>query len=242
VQPAQAGGRNIEKERRALDQSRGEMKRKTDDARISRARQTLRGRAVQFGNCDFPDAKTRLEHYLSGAGTPVRYGRDKARSCKPVRELETAIKNNFEQRTFQAIAEDNPEVLKLLDLEDGKTSKVNDRFDVGTAILKRAHKEPSFDLNSIMALGNTTIESNGNFAATRKGNLITTTGTVTHDWQDRYDFDSDKTKTRGLGATDAKTLEDANAAKKFDFGGIWRQKVEATAERRNGKLFTRNVE
>ena len=241
AQSAQADGRNIEAERRALDQSLGSMKRKADDVRVSRARQTLRGRVAQFGDFDLPDAKTHLEHYLSGAGTPVRYDRDKARSFKPVRELESVIKKNFEQRTFQAIAENNPEVLKLLDLEDGKTTKVNDRFDVGTAMLKRAQKEPGSDLNSVMALGNTRIKSNGSFTAKRKGNLITITGTVTHDWQDRYDFNTDKTKTSGPGAADAKTLEDAGAAKQFDFGGTWRQKVEATVERQNGKLFTRDV-
>ena len=228
-------------ERRALDRSLEGMRRKAVNIRVSRAQQSMHDRADQFGRLDLPDAEAHLRHYLTAKGTPIRYSRDKARTFEPVRELEATIQHDFKRRTFQGIADKNPDPPRLLSMKDGATIKVIDDFNVSTANMKSDKKEPGFDLNAAKALGDTKMKSKGRFVATRKGNMITITGTVVHDWGDEYDFNDDKTKTSGPGAADGRTLEEAGAARPFKFSGTWRQKVEATVERRNGRLFTRDV-
>ena len=81
------------------------------------------------------------------------------------------------------------------------------------------------------AFGRTKVRSEADLTATRKGNMVFFEGTVTHEWDDNYDFQPMQDLADGAIA-----LQDGGRAKPFRFGANWTQRVQGTAEIRNGKL------
>lgn len=237
VQLAQAGGRDRAGERRALERSLGGMKRKAENTRVSRAQQSMHDRADQFGRSGLTEAEAHLRHYLSGDGTPIRYTREKARTFRSVRAAENDLRERFEKGTFLGKKADGEPPQPLRDIKDGETIHFKHRQTGKSGHIDFARNVAGFDRNSALAFGKTGIVGEGDFIATRKGDTIEITGSVTHNWTDNYDFHGGQP-----GSTDAKILEEKKIARQYAFGGTWRQTVRATVKIVNGKPVVRKTE
>lgn len=80
-------------------------------------------------------------------------------------------------------------------------------------------------------MGRATLTSSGEFAATRNGNAIIISGTVSHSVADLYDFHPWQP-----GADGALALQKHRGAQPFLFEGRWRQPVRAVVPVENGRL------
>ncbi len=61
-------------------------------------------------------------------------------------------------------------------------------------------------------------------------------GTVTHVWDDGYDFEPGKSE-----ADDMWLFQKHRSAKPFDFGGRWTQIVSGTVDIRNGEMVNPQI-
>lgn len=192
-----------------------------------------RGYAKGFRRRGMPQAAANLEHFLNGSGDPRQLPRDEAIQLEPVQEAEATNNARFANRTFRGITEDNDEVRKLASLPDGGEHKFTDYwnrdFTLGDYLWNAAFGDRDF----AAAAGRAQFTSDGEFRATRKGDEITITGTVTHRLADPYDFHKWQPGAEGVLA-----LQQYRGAKPFPFGAVWRQPVKAVVPvegRRLGK-------
>lgn len=81
------------------------------------------------------------------------------------------------------------------------------------------------------------MQSKGEFTARRQGSAIFIEGIITHKYADTYDFLPGQP-----GAEGALTLQRYRGAKPFRTEAEWQQRVRATVQYRNGRLFRPQVE
>lgn len=156
-----------------------------------------------------------LEHFLDGTGTPVVLTSEQIGSMPALQKAEEAARKKFED-TFTATTLNAKLNERIRGVVEGTPLDFSDFWD--TQINLASSRPGNYE-----ALGRTTINSKGIFRATRKGDIITIAGEVTHrlgvrdltrpgeHYRDPYDFDPGQP-----GSFPAITLEHAGKAKRFD--------------------------
>lgn len=179
----------------------------------------------EFQKAGLENAARYLEHYLAGSGKPIILNRDELRSFEPMRNAEATNSKRFE-KAFLDFDRKHGQGWKLVELKDGETINVSDNWDV-------AYGHPSFlfhlarpsTRDFAFSMGRTALGSGGDFEVTRHGNTIYITGTVAHNWNDRFDFNEGQPH-----AQEAFLLEKYRGAKPFDRRAQWKTRVTGTIQ------------
>ncbi len=180
-----------------------------------------------------------LEHYLDGSGAPKKVTRDEARKFQFIQNAEKTNQNRFEQGSLVDLDKDFAK--GLLTLSDGQTKDVKDHWDFNTTRFKPDSLRNivfTDGIDELISFGRTKVKSKGDFTATRKGNIITLDGKVTHNWDDTYDFDP----MGFIGGAGGAALAKSGRAKPFKFGAAWTQRVKGTVEIKAGRLLNPKLE
>ena len=206
----------------------------TREQELRRAETYMRNKIESWRRKGYDAAADNLEWYLSGRGGTKLYTREQARRFPQMRAAEQENRENFEDRTFRGVTENNPAPRRLKTMEDGETLRFTDEWDsrfVFEEFVRDGLLGSSLERDFARAAGKTNLLSMGTFTATRRGDRIEIKGTVTHFWgaRDRdtgrlereiYDFHGAQP-----GATEARVLERYGRARPFAFGAEWRQRV-----------------
>ncbi len=164
----------------------------------------------------YPVAADNLEHWLKGSGTSRGLSPSWLRGFSPVTDAERVNQTRFEESLKN-------EAYKL---SDGQTKTFSDYW----------HRQLTGGVTTELyyASGTSTIKSTGSFTLSRKGDIVTFTGNVQHDWYDPYDWHA------GLGAyipgfgrisdSDALLVEQCRSARNFEMKSQWRQTLNGTLE------------
>lgn len=179
-----------------------------------------------------------LERFLFADGGKETVQPDRLRAFPAVRDAEEVNRKRFERDRSDR---DSLAFKKISRLKDGQSATVEKRtgegmkgdpyFDRQIELGMSARFLSPKDTDLAAASGSSTLTSVGKFRATRKGNKIFVTGTVTHTWKDRYDWDDAGvgwTYIPGFGVIrdrEGRKLEAAGRAKSFDMESKWRQGV-----------------
>jgi len=162
--------------------------------------------------------------------------RQRVRAFRPIREAEADIRRRIEFGTFLGKAQKDPHtetVRKLLSLKPGQKAKgIVDVPQLKYRYARFTRDAFAMDKNFALAFGKTAVTSTVTFDATHYGDRIHIKGTVTHEWDDEYDFDREGQP----GHKQATILEKAKLAKPFDIAAEWTQDVEGWVEIRDGRL------
>ena len=183
-------------------------------------------------------AAEHLERFLKGEGGTKTITREEARQFPFAREAEATARHQFETESFLAKSGDNRINSALKGLKEGDEPVfITDFWErvLGPAGFLREWRYG--DKNLARAFGKTNIKSNFKGHAVRQGNTIYVTGTVTHSWNDPYDFERFQP-----GAAGPLLLERFGRAKRFKMEGSWDHRVEGTVEVRDGKLVNPQFE
>ena len=177
------------------------------------------------------NAADNMERFLSGRGGIKEYTREESRQFAPIRDAEEKNQSRFENRTFLGNTK-NAGAKRLAGLRDGDTMTFGDDWDrdydkFDTYV--RGAANPDYALG----FGQLKVTSTGGFTATRRGNKIHITGTVTHKFKDRYDFHAGASS--GY-TTEAYMLQQSGRAKPFLQRGAWAREVSGTVDIGNGSL------
>jgi hypothetical protein len=202
------------------------------------------GRAAGLDN-----AADNLDHFLDGTGKDRTYSRDKARERPFIREAEHKNQERFvdgllvdEKRrtTSNSDAQFNYRS-DLLGMKDGDTIHLTpDGFanhqgsmENWDTIRGTAGHAVRGEIDEALAFGTSKFRSNDDngFMATRDGDTIIVTGTVTHKWGDRYDFHGEESPYPVMNG-----LRDDGRAAEYDSSASWRQEMTATLKIKNGEL------
>ena len=170
-----------------------------------------------------------LKHYLDGSGNNVTVPLERAHGFKPIRDAE-----RFNQKRIEKAFVDqaHPYWKQITEMKDGDS-----------IVLQKDHWERKLhpmgllargEIDLALAAGTSHVLSEGVYRATRKGDMITITGVVTHTWADRYDFHKWQPFAEG-----ALALEQHRGAKPFDVEARWEQIVGGTLRRRRGQWTVR---
>lgn len=237
------GERDLERDRQDLSRVAKEVEQDAVEKLAQRSAETMARREDQFRSMGFEQAADNAERFRNKRGD-LKMSRDEARRFEPVRDMEEENRRKFEETTLVGesahSAIGNAE--KLRSLKDGESVEITDdnnanfantSLDAEGALanlpseIAEGVKDPGFYL----AFGRSTMNSKLNLVARREGDTIYIEGTVTHNWDDRYNFADGQP-----GATDAKNLSRAGKAEEFRFGAGWTQKVSGTVQIENGEL------
>lgn len=173
-----------------------------------------------------------LERFLDGDGSTLVIERDEARSFAPIREAEQKNDGRFERSFF--IGGDRGNAEKLASLKDGETTKIEDDFKVDYgpgSFLGQALDSSTTDFAA--AFGRLGFKSEGEFNATRRGDVIEIEGIVQHGFGDRYDFNPGQPY-----ASEPNLLERKGNAKSYDRTSSWQRRVTGTIRIDNGRLYS----
>jgi hypothetical protein len=161
-------------------------------------------------------AADNLAHFLNGNGKTRILSSSWLRGYDAITDAEEVNQGRFEESLIK----------KADALKDGETKSFSDYWDRG---LYAAGMTELF-----YASGGSTIKSRGNFTLTRKGELVTISGTVNHHWYDPYDWHAGLTAfVPGYGDVsdaDALLLQQYRGAQSFLMESDWQQVVTGTVE------------
>lgn len=156
-----------------------------------------------------------LEHFLDGTGTPVVLTSEQVARMPALVRAEEGGRLQFE-RTFPANT-DTPQLnARVRSLADGGSIEIEDSWDMQARSIDNR-------VGDYAAIGRSSIHSEGRFRTSRKSDVITFEGYVTHRlgardiggrepyYRDRYDFEAGQP-----GSFPAITLEHAGKARSFD--------------------------
>lgn len=122
-------------------------------------------------------------------------------------------------------------------MKDGQSDSIADHWDSETGHFGNARKLIGGDGDFVAAFGRTNVTSTVDVKVTRVGNQIRIEGTVTHVWDDAYDFERMQPFADG-----ALALQKHRGAKPFKFGASWQQRVTGTVDIRNGRLTNPKIQ
>ena len=130
---------------------------------------------------------------------------------------------------------------QIMDLKDGESRQIlpdklkddSRRADYWEVEGKTLGHVLGGDIDEALAFGSNELTSNlqDGFTATRKGDTITVTGVVNHDWSDRYDFDGESSPDPVMNS-----LRDSGRAAEFDSKAAWAQKMTVRLKITDGGL------
>jgi hypothetical protein len=164
----------------------------------------------------FHVAADNLEHFLNGGGNTKSISSGWLREYGEIIDAEEKNQERFKES-----------LIKVADkMKDGETKFYTDYWDRGLY---------AKGLNELFyASGGSTITSRGGFTLTRKGTIVTITGTVDHHWHDPYDWHAGLTAfVPGYGNvsdSDALLLEQYRGAHSFEMESNWQQRLIASIE------------
>jgi hypothetical protein len=182
-------------------------------------------------------ASKNMEHYLDGSGKPMRFTRDQARAFKPIRKLEQRVRRHFEQGEFVGKTQRNQAFNKRIrSLKDGKSLTHSSHNDADIQLEDSAIQYLGNDTDFALAFGRMKLRGDAEFTATRKGKTIHIQGSVTHKWEDTYDFEKGQ-----VGAAGSLRLEKEMGAKPFPIRASWKQNFSGTVTLKNGELSNPNI-
>lgn len=178
-------------------------------------------------------ASKNMKHYLDGSGKPMRFTRDEARAFAPIRALEKKVREHFEKLEFVGKTERNLNNYneQLKNLKDGESLSHSGENHANVGSSKSALQYLGDDADFAFAFGRTNLRGDAKFTATRKGNTIHITGTMTLEWKDTYDFNDGEAISMA-----ARRLEQERGAKPYNMGASWKQNFSGTVEIRSGVL------
>jgi hypothetical protein len=178
-------------------------------------------------------AAKNLDRYLEGKGEKLEFTREEAREFRFIRAAEAENRARFENQTFVGESGKAEDVnRKLRNLPEGEPQRIVDDWQHTFGNWDKRHRiRAPGDVDAIVAFGETTVESRAAFDATRKGDIIQIVGTVTHSWNDTYDFEKGKS-----GAEGALLLEREGRAARFPIAAQWSQHVRGAVRIVGDKL------
>jgi murein DD-endopeptidase MepM/ murein hydrolase activator NlpD len=166
-----------------------------------------------------------LDHFLGNTGETKTLDVNWLRDYWVVEGAEGVNENRFKDSIMD----------RAKQLEDGETMIFVETWDrTFTAI-------PSTDL--YLTAGTSTITSRGDFTLVREGNIVYVSGSASHKWWDRYDWDPEKDSKYlwGVSQKEAHDLDLAGRAESYDLEAKWEKQVSGTVKLR-WLLTTRNIE
>jgi murein DD-endopeptidase MepM/ murein hydrolase activator NlpD len=166
-----------------------------------------------------------LDHFLGNTGETKTLDVSWLRDHWTVEGAEGVNENRFKDSIMD----------RAKQLEDGETMIFVETWDRSfTAI-------PGTDL--YLTAGTSTITSRGDFTLLREGNTVYVSGSASHKWWDRYDWDSEKDSKYlwGVSQKEAHDLDLAGRAESYDLEAKWERPVSGTVKLR-WLLTTRNIE
>jgi hypothetical protein len=164
----------------------------------------------------FNVAADNLEHFLDGKGTKKIISDKWLKSYSEIRDAQEVNQKRFEAS-----------LLKKADaLKDGQTITFSDYWDRG--IYAKGLNELFY------ASGGSTLTSTGTFTLSRKGNIVTITGTVDNKWHDPYDWHAGLTAFvpghGNVSDSDALLLQKYRGAKPFEMESTWKSNLKGSIE------------
>ena len=185
-----------------------------------------------------------LERFLDGKGGTVTLDRHQVRQFGSLRDAEETIQRRVIERGFLGKQEGSHEHFeKLKNMKDG----ANDTLKPDEWIRDFKPKELGVkgEIDLALATGHSKLISKAmaGYKVRRKGNLIHIERTLTHTWEDKYDFNDPKENqggskgvVEGRLTAGARALQESGAAKPFDVKANWKQHLKGTIRIENGKL------
>lgn len=183
-------------------------------------------------------AADNLEAFL-GDGKKPDFDPERLRNFKPVAEMEARNRKGIEGTWFfnGMKADGDPQGKGLISLGDGEKGVFSLRADTHTG--KNKEPEPTISPHEIkerknfgLAFGRAIFGSDVTIEATRHGNEITFSGTVTHTLEDEYKFDRED-----AGSDLARPLQVSGWARPYDNSHSWKQPIAGTIPlREDGSL------
>ena len=216
-------------------------------------------------------ASGNLQHFLDGSGEPRTFSAETLRAFDAVTDAEAVNRRRFDRDwtredsvVHQRIAELNDGDSVVIELtpemraEPGGKGDPDKRKDqpIWSRRIWLSRKprnalglgspEPNSEFELFFGSGNSELQSEGRFRATRDGDTVTVRGRVEHHWKDTYDWHE------GLAARipflgtidddDAVALEKAGRGKSFEMTGTWFQDVTVTLQMVDGKPTDPRIE
>ena len=176
--------------------------------------------------------------------------RDEALRFDTIREAVAVNEERVRRSFFDLEQEEAIYANALLTLEDGETRNlVVDEWDrdigFGETVLNALADLVGLSLagtDFLFAFGRVKLNTRQKFTATRRGDTIFLKGTVTHLWDERYDFDrSTDSPDSGLLTGAAIVAEKGGRAREFTILSTWVQYVEGTVTIKNGTLSNQQL-
>ncbi|MGH6901014.1 MAG: hypothetical protein ACREJ5_31415 [Geminicoccaceae bacterium] len=196
-----------------------------------------------FDTLGLDRAAQHLRRFRSGVGGDLVLTREDASRIPLIRMAEDRTRNHFETRTFVGhgdLAE------RLRTLPDGGTAKIKQTFDGAINFARPEDTNPlgyvgkigrdalaiARDIPGYLALGRTSVRSDGEWDVMRRGNHFIFRGGVTHTLNDPFDFDEDQP-----GGAEARVLEDAGESSSFTIRHTHEEPSYAVSELRPDGRF-----
>ena len=182
----------------------------------------------------YENAADNLERFLKGGGGTKTITREEARRFPVIREAEAKARHRFENSSFLGRSENTKlnDALKRLIAGETDTEKgIIEHWDRVFGELDVQREYWFGDRDFALANGEMSIKSGFDGNAVRDGDKIRVTGTVTHSWDDPYDFSRWQP-----GGIDALAMQKGRRASEFKIHGEWKQRAKGTVTIRDGKL------
>lgn len=183
------------------------------DAKVSAIRSEYRKMIKNARALGVDVAADNLERFIEGSGGTKNESVEWLRGFSPITKAEGVNQKRFES-TLTDLA---------YDLADGETKDLSEYWD--RMLTGSVFSELFY------ASGTSTITSEGEFTLTRDGNVVSISGSVTHNWHDPYDWHAGLTAfIPGSGVVsdeDAIFLEQYGGANLFEMEAVWTQTLEA---------------
>ncbi|MGH6922065.1 MAG: hypothetical protein ACREJ0_30720 [Geminicoccaceae bacterium] len=191
-----------------------------------------------FDTLGLDRAAQHLRRFRSGTGRDLVLTRGEASRIPLIRMAEDRTRNHFETRTF--VGQGREDIAnRLRSLPDGGTAKIKQTFDGAINFAKPEDADPlsyigklgrdalalARDIPGYLALGRTSVRSDGEWDVMRRGNHFIFRGGVTHTLEDPFDFDEDQP-----GGPEARVLEDAGKGRPFTIRHTYEEPSYAVAE------------
>jgi hypothetical protein len=174
---------------------------------------TMVSRARIFG---YHVAADNLAHFLNGNGKTRVLSSSWLREYGVITDAEEVNQERFEKSLIK----------KADGMKEGESISFSDYWD------RYLYATGMTEL--FYASGGSTIRSKGSFTLTRKGELVTISGSVNHHWYDPYDWHAGLTAfVPGYGEVsdaDALLLQQYRGARSFMMESDWQQTLSATVE------------
>jgi hypothetical protein len=168
-----------------------------------------------FDAARYDTAAKNLRRYRSGRGGVEEYSDEEIARHPALLDAEDENRTRFESFTFTGLTGKPALNARLRDLPDGQSHDFYDEWDIGV---------PASRPSTYLAFGKTSVTSDGEFTAHRRGDALTIRGTVAHGFGQKevFDFEADQP-----GSHPAAVLEGAGEAAPFRMAYDRRQSVEA---------------